>query len=199
MIMIVRIARALRRHAGRLFGSRACATAGVASVELAIVAPLIIVAIIGTVDLGFAIHRKMQVQAAARAGAEYAIVKGFSVSGISNAVVSATPMAGLRANPAPQQFCGCPSDTGIAALSCNATCPDQSKPGAYVTVSAQALRDDPAPTRVPGDLRALRHVHGAAAMIVRRFLKHGGGASAVSSASPRRSFSPRCSGHSSSA
>jgi len=141
MIMIVRfafLARALRRHAGRLFGSRACATAGVASVELAVIAPLIIVAIIGTADLGFGIHRKMQVQAAAQAGAEYAIVKGFSASGISNAVVSATPVAGLRADPAPQQFCGCPSDTGIAALACNATCPDQSKPGAYVTVSAQS-------------------------------------------------------------
>jgi hypothetical protein len=63
--------------------------------------------------------------------------QGFSASGISNAVTSATPIAGLRANPAPQQFCGCPSDTGITALACNATCPDQSKPGAYVTVSAQ--------------------------------------------------------------
>ena len=52
-------------------------------------------------------------------------------------MTSATPIAGLRANPAPQQFCGCPSDTGITALACNATCPDQSKPGAYVTVSAQ--------------------------------------------------------------
>jgi hypothetical protein len=132
------LARALRRHAGRLFGRRACATAGVASVELAIVAPLLTLAIIGTADLGFGIHRKMQVQAAAQAGAEYAIVKGFSLSGISGAVVSATPFAGVRANPAPQQFCGCPSETGIAAISCNTTCPDQSKPGAYVTVSAQA-------------------------------------------------------------
>jgi Flp pilus assembly protein TadG len=129
--------RVLRRQLRRLFGTQACATSGVASVELAIIAPVLVLAIVGTADLGFGIYRRMQVQAAAQAGAEYAIVKGFSASGISNAVVSATPFTGVSASPEPQQFCGCPTATGITAISCNAACPDQSKPGAYVVVSAR--------------------------------------------------------------
>ena len=133
-----RAGRALRRHVRRLFGAQPSATAGVASVELAVIAPLLTLAIIGTADLGFGIYRNMQVQAAAQAGAGYAVVKGFTVSGVSNAVTSATPFGGVQASPAPQQFCGCPAASGITTISCSTTCPDTSKPGTYVAVSARA-------------------------------------------------------------
>jgi Flp pilus assembly protein TadG len=126
------------RHLARLFGAHPSATAGVASIELAVIAPFLTLAIIGTADLGFGIYRNMQVQAAAQAGAEYAVVKGFTASGVSSAVTSATPFAGVQASPAPQQFCGCPTASGISPLACNASCPDASKPGGYVTVSARA-------------------------------------------------------------
>src|SRR6059036_1271609 len=100
-----RSTRYLFRSLRRFLGTHARSTAGVALVELAIIAPLLTLAVIGTADLGFGIYRKMQVQAAAQAGMEYAIVKGFTVSGISSAVASATPFTGVQALPAPRQFC----------------------------------------------------------------------------------------------
>ena len=131
----------IRREACRLFGADGSAVTGVASVELAIIAPLLAMAIICTADLGLGIFRKMQVQAAAQAGAEYAIVKGFTQSGIVTAVTSATSFGAITAVPAPSQFCGCPTASGVTIAACNTTCPDTSKVGAYVEVSAQGSYD----------------------------------------------------------
>ena len=83
----------------------------------------------------------MQVHAAAQAGAEYAIVRGFTPSGIVTAVTSATSFTTITAVPAPYQFCGCPTVSGVTTASCNATCPDTSKVGSYVEVSAQGSYD----------------------------------------------------------
>jgi hypothetical protein len=49
-----------------------------------------VLALICTVDLGLGINRKMQVENAAQAGAQYAVVHGFAASSISNAVTQAT-------------------------------------------------------------------------------------------------------------
>ena len=113
------------------------ATAGVAAIELAIIAPVLVLALICTIDLGLGIHRRMQVESAAQAGAEYAIARGFSQDGVTSAVANATSFTGVSANPAPQQFCGCASVSGVAASTCGVPCPDASNPGTYVTVSAQ--------------------------------------------------------------
>ena len=131
----------VRQEANRLFGPGDSAVTGVASVELAIIAPLLAMAIICTADLGLGIFRKMQVQAAAQAGAEYAIVKGYTQSGIVTAVTSATSFGAITAVPAPSQFCGCPTASGVTSAACNTTCPDASKVGAYVEVSAQGSYD----------------------------------------------------------
>jgi Flp pilus assembly protein TadG len=131
----------IRREAYRLFGADDSAVTGVASVELAIIAPLLTMAVICTADLGLGIFRNMQVQAAAQAGAEYAITRGFTQSGITTAVTSATSFMSIQAVPAPYQFCGCPTASGVTTASCNATCPDGSKVGAYVEVSAQGSYD----------------------------------------------------------
>jgi|SRR5882724_715923 len=120
------------------FGSDPSAISGVASVELAIIAPILVVALICTVDLGLGIYRSMQVEAAAQAGAEYVITRGFTASGVTAAIASATPLASIAATPAPVQFCGCASSSGIASATCGTPCPGGSNPGTYVTVSAQA-------------------------------------------------------------
>jgi Flp pilus assembly protein TadG len=112
-------------------------TSGVAAIELAIIAPVLVVAVICTADLGLAVYRKMQVQNAARAGAEYALINGFTASSISNAVTQATSFSGISSSPAPFEFCGCASSTGIITASCSSTCTGGVVPGTYVTVSAQ--------------------------------------------------------------
>ena len=81
----------------------------------------------------------MGLGAAAQAGAEYAMLNGFSTSAISGAVTGTFPT--ITANPAPTQFCGCPSQSGVTTASvvsppCS-LCADGSKAGTYVSVSAQ--------------------------------------------------------------
>ena len=125
-------------HLSRLLGSDSSAVAGVASIELAILAPVLVLALIGTADLGLGIYRKMQVEAAAQAGAQSVIANGFSSAAVTAAVVGATPLPNIEATPAPIQFCGCASPTGIASSSCRVPCPGGSNPGTYVTVSAKA-------------------------------------------------------------
>ena len=133
-----KLARALRRHLSRLFGARANCTAGLAAVEFGIMAPVLVLALICTVDLGLGVYRKMQVQNAAQAGAEYALTHGFLPSMMKTAATSATSYAAIQATPDPVQFCGCPSATGITSTSCSSTCDGGALAGTYVTMSAQA-------------------------------------------------------------
>jgi Flp pilus assembly protein TadG len=109
---------------------------GVTAVEFAIVAPGLLLLMICTIDLGMGLYRKMQVESSAQAGAQYAIAHGFSAS-IANVVVNATTFPGIAASPAPNQFCGCASSTGVTSASCSSTCAGGGVAGTYVTVSAQ--------------------------------------------------------------
>lgn len=131
-------ARAFRRHLSRLLGMRDNCSAGLAAVEFGIMAPLLAVALVCTIDLGVGVYRKMQVQNAAQAGAEYALTHGFIPGMMKTAVTSATSYSAVQATPDPVQFCGCPSATGITTATCGATCAGGAQAGTYVTASAQA-------------------------------------------------------------
>ena len=127
-----------RRNTLRQFiAGRDTGIAGLAAIEFAILAPVLILMMICVVDLGMGIYRKMQVQNAAQAGAEYAMVHGYSASSVLSAVTNATSFSGIVASPLPNQFCGCPSNTGVTTISCGSTCTGGSTPGTYVTVSTQ--------------------------------------------------------------
>jgi len=111
---------------------------GGAGVEFAIIAPVLILATVGTVDLGLGLYQNMQVQNAAQAGAVYAASHPFSASNIATVVGSATKSSGVTASPAPAQFCGCASATGVASNACNTSCPAGGTAGTYVSVNASA-------------------------------------------------------------
>jgi Flp pilus assembly protein TadG len=121
----------------RLLRRGATASDGAAAIEFAIIAPLLILMLIGTVDLGIGTYQSMQVQNAAQAGAEYAMARGFNASAISSAVTNATGLQGIAVSPTPSQFCGCPSETGITTAVCSSVCPSGAMAGTYITVSAQ--------------------------------------------------------------
>lgn len=110
---------------------------GTAAIEFGLAIPLLLVMLMGVVELGFAIYQGMQVYAAAEAGALYAAQNGWSSSGISTAVTSATSATGLTASPAPTQFWGCPDESGISTVvSSSVKCADGNSPGLYVQVNA---------------------------------------------------------------
>jgi Flp pilus assembly protein TadG len=127
---------ASRRSLRQLIWSTDRGTNGTMAVEFAIIAPALVLMMACTVDLGMGIYRKMQVENAAQAGAEYAIEHGYTGS-IANVVSNATTFSGIIASPGPSEFCGCPSSTGITSAACNSTCPSGVAAGTYVTVSAQ--------------------------------------------------------------
>jgi Flp pilus assembly protein TadG len=111
---------------------------GTLATEFALIAPILILMMLTTVDVGLGFYRNMQVQNAAQAGAQYAVLHGFNQTNISNAITAATSNSSISASPAPVQFCGCPSESGISATTCETLCPSGSAPGTYVTASAQS-------------------------------------------------------------
>jgi len=111
---------------------------GLSGIEFAIIAPLLALMFIVTVDIGVGAYTKMEVEAAVQAGAEYAALNGFNSSTITSAVTNATNVSGLTVSPAPNQFCGCPSTTGVTTATCGSTCAAGDKAGSYVNVGAQA-------------------------------------------------------------
>jgi Flp pilus assembly protein TadG len=127
----------IRYLLARSTGGRDDDIRGVVAIEFAIVALILVVMMICTVDLGMGFYRKMQVQNAAQAGAQYAAMQGFTETSISGAVRAATSFAGISASPLPKQFCGCPANTGVTSIVCSSTCSGGSAPGTYVSVSAQ--------------------------------------------------------------
>ena len=111
--------------------------AGAAALELGLMAPFLILLVVGAVDLGSAVYKGMEAQNAAEAGAVFASKYGLNVAGISAAVANATGSAGITATPTPAQFCGCPTTTGIASTACTSACGDGSAPGQYVRINAR--------------------------------------------------------------
>ncbi|MGQ0684364.1 TadE/TadG family type IV pilus assembly protein [Bradyrhizobium sp.] len=122
----------------RFFRRAARDTGGAAAVEFGLIVPMLALMVVGIMDVGLAVHRKMQVEHAAQAGAEYAILNGFDASAISSAVTSATSATGITADPPPENFCGCATSAGVAPLTCGTTCPGGAAAGTYTTVSAKA-------------------------------------------------------------
>jgi Flp pilus assembly protein TadG len=113
-------------------------TKGVAAIEFAIMIPLLSLMVVSVTDIGLAVYRKMQVENAAQAGAQYAIARGFDTNGVSQAVTSATNSTAITASPSPVTFCGCPTNSGISTVSCGSNCFGGGLAGTYATVTAQA-------------------------------------------------------------
>ncbi len=115
------------------------AECGAAAIEFGLIASFLSLLLIAVTDLGMGFWQKTQVGNAARAGAQYAIAKGWNQSAITTAVTSATGLSTIQASPTPTQSCGCPNvSSGITAATCGTSCTGGGTAGTYVTVSAQA-------------------------------------------------------------
>lgn len=109
---------------------------GAAGVEFALLLPMLVVLLIGTVDLGGLAYQSMQVSAAAHAGAQYAIRNGWSATAVADAVTNATSLP-VTASPAPQLVKACVSG-GAVVVTSSSTCSGGAAAGSYIQVNAQA-------------------------------------------------------------
>jgi Flp pilus assembly protein TadG len=96
---------------------------GTAAIEFGLFIPVLLILLMGTAELGLLMYEGMQVNNAVEAGALYAAKNGWDltadptgatiVTAVQNASVLPTGLNTLAATPAPSQFCGCPTATGI--------------------------------------------------------------------------------------
>ena len=130
--------------AGRARAPRA-AESGVAAVEFAIVAPVLLILVGALTDFGLAYQARERLAAAVTSGADYAFVQaqahGGSVSAaaVAGAVVAALGLAGATATASPPGAY-CLARAGAAASLVPGTpgtaCADGSFPGTYMMISA---------------------------------------------------------------
>lgn len=129
-----------RRGRTRSPGSVLGSTRGVAAIEFALAAPLLVLLLVGTVELGLALRDADRAQQAAADGAAYAEMHGWDPAGIATAVTAGAAAQGMSASPAPVLYCGCPQSGGVTTTACGVACPDGSTARQYARVSASLAR-----------------------------------------------------------
>ncbi|MFE1597638.1 TadE/TadG family type IV pilus assembly protein [Methylobacterium sp. ID0610] len=115
-----RLAARARRHAG-----------GAMAVEFALLTPILLVLATAATDLALAIRVQICLANAARAGIQYAALRGYDAAGIADAAGSATT---LTPAVTVSRYCGCPTRTGIAQHGCGGSCASGLPPGSYAQV-----------------------------------------------------------------
>ena len=109
---------------------------GSAGTEFALLAPVLVLLLIGVFDYSSLAYDSMQVSSAAHAGANYALHNGWNANAVQTAVTSATTLS-VSATPAPQLSNACVSGNVIVVTQ-SASCASGGVPGSYVIVNAQA-------------------------------------------------------------
>ncbi len=110
---------------------------GVASLELALLLPALVLLVVGVFDYGLVIHQKTQLAHAARAGAQYALIRRpqeGDLAGVETAVNDTAPpdTTGTRVIDA-NLWCECPETPGVE-VSCEISTCDRS---VYIWVSIE--------------------------------------------------------------
>jgi Flp pilus assembly protein TadG len=137
----------MRPHRGKADSRWTRCTDGIAAVEFALMAPLLLILLTGAGEIGIAAVQKMQLQAAVEAGELYALKhppqlppnNQPGLTAIDSAVTSSGP-SGITKNGGATSFCGCPTTSGTAGIvsqgNCTTVCSDGKPPSYYVTVNA---------------------------------------------------------------
>lgn len=119
---------------------RRCARGSVA-IELALLAPVLAALLIGSVDFGTYIYKKMQLQSASRAGAQFAIQSDGNAedtAGINSAVLASADdlEAGLTITSTTYCSCADGTETTVSVTTgCGGTCAGGDAPALSVRVT----------------------------------------------------------------
>ena len=106
-------------------------------VEVALIAPVIIVMILGVVNFGFMLQQDLAVADSARAGAAYALTWGNQTRTSQMAAVATVAAGSIPSyQAAATNFCTC--GPGGTAISCTSSCSSYGQPTMYAQVTATA-------------------------------------------------------------
>ena len=137
---------------------------GAALVEAALVLPLLLLIVVGTIDFGRVMYALLAVQGAARAGASYGAqsnIKAFDTDGIRNAATTAAADTSGFTVTAPAAgstpTCKCwNGSTESAMAACTSTCTGTIR--LYVTVTGQKTFTTAGYPGIPSSLTITRSV-----------------------------------------
>lgn len=97
------------------------ADGGISAVEMALIAPVLMIIFMGLIDYGIAIFSKMELTSAVRSGAQYALINSASMSSIQTTVSSSSNLTPANlVVTMPYETCEC-SD-GTLDATCTVTC-----------------------------------------------------------------------------
>ena len=127
---------------GRLVG----ADEGVSAVEFGLLAPMLVFALLATVDVGLALTEQMTISHVLRAGAQSAteakdaavIDQVLRVTAANNFTVAAPGTAGSDTSLALQvdRICSCAEQPGVA-VTCSTTCPGEAPTQVFYTLAGE--------------------------------------------------------------
>lgn len=95
---------------------------GSASVEFAIIAPVLVLAVLSTADIGLAVHESFEVDQTLRNGAEAAL-RDMGEAGVKSVIAAVDENSSGRTTTtwSVVRYCACPETTGTPT-SCSTTC-----------------------------------------------------------------------------
>ena len=105
---------------------------GVAAAEFALVAPVLVLLLLGSFDIANAVQTSIHLERAARAGAQYAVANSSDMSAIRDRVIADWPELTAAEVPLPYLACEC----AAAAVTCSQSCPS----GLVQTITVTAQR-----------------------------------------------------------
>ena len=108
---------------------------GLGAVELGLIAPILMLLLLGIIDFGMAYWQQMQVRNAANAGIQWGMSNSYDEDSIKTVAASATNLSGIAVTPS--NPCGCATSTGVTILACASLCPDNTSPKPYIMVNAR--------------------------------------------------------------
>ncbi len=118
---------------------------GVAAVEFAFIAPVLLLLTAGVIDFPLYIGTRIELEQALRAGAQYALKDFTDTATITAAVTGATDLSPVSVtyNPATDSYCECPDGTANACPGSTTytACAGGQRPGLYVTLSGATTFD----------------------------------------------------------
>ncbi len=129
--------RPVRRHGKERGWSRFWAARdGIGAIEFALIAPLLLMMLLGILDFGMAFWQRMQIANATDAGVEWAMANPYNGTSITDVVQAATNLSIPTGNISPSNPYGCATSSGVVTYSQSTTCPDGSTSQLYTLVSA---------------------------------------------------------------
>lgn len=106
---------------------------GTAAVEFALITPVLLIIIMGLVDFGLAMFKKMELTGAVRSGAQLAMMDSSNTTVIKDAVVDASGNSITSSDVSTTSFCECADESTVV---CGETCGDGSSNRTFMTITA---------------------------------------------------------------